>query len=203
MKVIKWLELQKHYLKEAEKARLEMIEAIQDRDKVFSEIKEQRNWLNIIKKEINELENIYNQKNIDYKWLEHDLNNERDTLEKNIYKHIETSKQVSLSLHKWEEELEKIKKEIEKYKIDLKRLKELKKQEKYLQNEIQKLKHHKSLYELELDEREKWMDMERKILDDSKKEFSKQVNELQKKEKKLNLKEKRLNELEQSLFSKK
>ena len=50
-KVTNWLELKKYYDSENEKARLEMIKSIQERDKIWGDIKLQRELLNELKKQ--------------------------------------------------------------------------------------------------------------------------------------------------------
>jgi len=203
MKVVKWLELEKYYKEETEKARLEMIEAIKERDLVFSEIKEQRNWLKIVKSTINTNENKKWQLIIDLKGIETDFNNSRETLEKNIYNYIETSNKVSLSLNKNIKQLDIIKKEIEINKINLKKTKIKQKLLKDLKNEISKLENQKNKLEIELDEKEKGLIFDQEQLNEEKFQFKDFIDQINKKEIKLWIKEERLNQLEQKLFSNK
>lgn len=51
MKIDDYKRQENYYKKQTEKARLEMIEAISKKDKVLEELKEQRRWLNEIKKQ--------------------------------------------------------------------------------------------------------------------------------------------------------
>jgi len=202
MKVIKWLELKRHYEEETEKARLEMVDAIKERDLVFSEIKEQRDWLKNINEVINVREWRKDSVLQQLKSLWVNLVNERTTFETITYKYKATTDKISKNLDKWVLEIDSIKKEIEKHKIDLVEYKKQQKYKKDLGSEIKKLENYKTIFEIESDEKEKWLILERERFDIEYSDFRDYVKSINKKDEKLKLKEKRLKKLEENLFSK-
>ena len=203
MKISKWLEWKKYYECETEKARLEMISIIQERDRLFSEIRDQRNWLNSIKKEINELENIYNQKNIDYIAIEHNLNNDKSALERNVSKYIETIEKLSKNAKEWEIELKKIQENIKKEKRNLETIKNKQEKIKYLNQEINKLEYEKEQLSKKINKSEKIIKNKYDKIEQEKIQIREEKNNLKEREANLLLREKRVQKLKESLISKK
>ena len=161
-----WLELEKYsyYKKEAEKVRLELIELIKEKDKYCCEISDQREWLNIVKKEINKEQNTKDWIWVEIKWLNWNLTDIRDTLKTSTIETIEETNKMSLTLNKSILELQSIQNEIEKERIELKQVKKDAKYAKSLKLEISSLENHKTLFEIQLQEKEEYL----KIIEEEK-----------------------------------
>lgn len=203
MKIVKWLDIKKYYEQETEKARQEMIKAIQEKDRVLNEISEQRTWVNQVSKTLNkklkekdevielltslnytikQKKQLFNK--LSSKQLEHlnrikgtikELSTEKEILDSNIENLVITSTEL--------EQKSNQAKELDR--IILAKNKQINQLTTKINNEKEELK--QKYKEIE--------NKENKILEDYKK--------IEKLQKELNLKEKRLNELEQKLFTNK
>tara|TARA_R110000868_G_scaffold48172_2_gene156912 strand:- start:1371 stop:1703 length:333 start_codon:yes stop_codon:yes gene_type:complete len=110
---------------------------------------------------------------------------------------------MSLTLNKSILELQSIQNEIEKERIELKQVKKDAKYAKSLKLEISSLENHKTLFEIQLQEKEEYLKIIEEDIELEQTQIKELKIELNLKDRKLSLKEKRLEKLEQKLFSKK
>jgi len=203
MKIVEWFNLWRYYEEKAEKNRLEMIQSIKQKDIISSEIQEQVIWLNSIKNDIIIKTKEKNKISCSLEWLKANLIDEKHRYTEVVTKLKSNIDTYNQNLDKLQLETEDIKKEIDINKINLKEIKKNQKLIKDLKNEISKLENHKTIFEIEFNEKEKALILETEKLTEEWKEFKDYVKEQNERERKLLIKEQRLKKLEQSLFSKK